>query len=75
MHPRPVMGNEGNNRDKGGSMTGWVGNIEEATTGNGSFRKVLFTGANVQLTVMSLHPGEEIGVEMQDHLDQVIRGG
>jgi mannose-6-phosphate isomerase-like protein (cupin superfamily) len=54
-------------------MTGWVGNMEEATTGNTYFREVLFTGATMQLTVMSLKPGEEIGVEMHDHLDQFIR--
>lgn len=54
-------------------MTGWVGNIEEATTANENFRTVLFTGTTMQLTVMSLPPGEEIGVEMHDHLDQFIR--
>ena len=54
-------------------MTGWVGNIERATLGNTNFREVLFTGANAQLTVMRLAPGEEIGVEMHDHLDQFIR--
>jgi mannose-6-phosphate isomerase-like protein (cupin superfamily) len=54
-------------------MTGWVGNVEQATTGNTNFRTVLFTGANIQLTVMRLGPGEEIGVEMHDHLDQFLR--
>ena len=54
-------------------MTGWVGNVEEATLENTNFRTVLFTGANVQLTVMRLGPGEEIGVEMHDHLDQFLR--
>lgn len=54
-------------------MTGWVGNIEEVTLGNANFREVLFTGANTQLTVMRLAPGEEIGVEMHDDLDQFIR--
>lgn len=54
-------------------MTGWVGDIEEATTGNTNFRTVLFTGQNMQLVVMTLKPGEEIGVEMHDHLDQFIR--
>jgi mannose-6-phosphate isomerase-like protein (cupin superfamily) len=34
---------------------------------------VLFTGPNLQLTVMCLATGEEIGVEMHDHLDQFIR--
>ena len=54
-------------------MTGWVGNIEEATTGNTYFREALFTGSALQLTVMSLGPGEEIGVEMHDDRDQFIR--
>ena len=54
-------------------MTGWVGNVEEATLENSNFRTVLFTGSNMQLTVMRLGPGEEIGVEMHDHLDQFLR--
>lgn len=54
-------------------MTGWVGNVEEATLENTNFRTVLFTGAKLQLTVMRLAPGEEIGVEMHDHLDQFLR--
>jgi mannose-6-phosphate isomerase-like protein (cupin superfamily) len=54
-------------------MTGWVADIEQATTGNTYFRQVLFTGGAMQLTVMSLNPGEEIGVEMHDHRDQFIR--
>lgn len=54
-------------------MTGWVGNIEEETLDNTNFRTVLFTGSNLQLTVMSLAPGEEIGLEMHDHLDQFLR--
>ena len=54
-------------------MTGWVGNIEDATVGNNNFRTVLFTGTATQLTVMRLAPGEEIGVEMHDHIDQFIR--
>jgi mannose-6-phosphate isomerase-like protein (cupin superfamily) len=54
-------------------MTGWVGDIEKETLANANFRTVLFTGANIQLTVMRLAPGEEIGLEMHDHLDQFIR--
>ena len=54
-------------------MTGWNGNIEAITLGNPTFRTVLFTGSNLQLTVMSLEPGEEIGLEMHDHRDQFIR--
>jgi len=54
-------------------MSGWVGNIERDTLDNENFRTVLFTGDRVQLTVMRLAPGEEIGVEMHDHLDQFLR--
>lgn len=54
-------------------MTGWIADIEAATLANDTFRTVLYTGRNMQLTVMTLQPGEEIGVEMHDHLDQFIR--
>lgn len=54
-------------------MRGWSSNIEEATTKNSTFRTVLFTGKAMQLTVMSIGPGEEIGVEVHDHIDQFLR--
>jgi len=54
-------------------MLGWVDNVEQVTLENTDFRKVLFTGHHVQLTVMRLAPGEEIGLEMHDHLDQFLR--
>ncbi len=54
-------------------MVGWVGNIERETIENTNFRQVLFTGSQAQLTVMSLGPGEEIGVEMHPDLDQFVR--
>jgi mannose-6-phosphate isomerase-like protein (cupin superfamily) len=54
-------------------MTGWVGDIEDATLTNDTFRTVLFTGEHMQLTVMRLRAGEEIGLEMHDDLDQFIR--
>lgn len=54
-------------------MLGWIGDIEGATLDNEAFRAVLFTGEHVQLTVMRLGPGEEIGREVHPHLDQFIR--
>lgn len=54
-------------------MTGWVGSIQGAAASNAYFRQVLYTAQNMQLVVMSLPPGEEIGVEMHDHLEQYIR--
>jgi mannose-6-phosphate isomerase-like protein (cupin superfamily) len=54
-------------------MTGYVGPIEKETLDNGFFRKVLFTGKHCQLVVMCLQPGEEIGEEVHDHVDQFFR--
>lgn len=54
-------------------MPGWSANIEEATTQNSTFRTVLFTGKTMQLTVMSIEPGGEIGLEAHDHIDQFLR--
>jgi mannose-6-phosphate isomerase-like protein (cupin superfamily) len=55
------------------TLGAWVGNIEDATKSNSSFRTVLFTGTHTQLTVMSLRAGEDIGWEVHGHLDQFIR--
>ena len=55
------------------SSLGWVDNVELATVSNANFRTVLFTGTHIQLTVMSLAVGEDIGWEMHDHLDQFLR--
>jgi len=53
-------------------MKGYVANIEELTLANENFRKVLYTDAKLQLVVMSLRPGEDIGEE-EHQLDQFIR--
>ncbi len=53
-------------------MKGYIANIEEITLENNNFRKVLYTGKNSQLVVMSINPGEEIGAEVHK-LDQFIR--
>lgn len=54
-------------------MIGWVGDIEQRTLENETFRTVLFTGAHAQLTVMRLAPGEDIGRERHPDRDQFIR--
>ena len=54
-------------------MTGWIGNIEETTLTNDTFRTVVHTADHLQLTVMRLLPGEEIGLEAHPDLDQFIR--
>jgi mannose-6-phosphate isomerase-like protein (cupin superfamily) len=54
-------------------MLAWVGDIEKATLGNDTFRTALFTGEHTQLTVMRLAPGEDIGREAHDGIDQFLR--
>lgn len=53
-------------------MNGYISNIEKDTVENNNFRKVLYTGKNSQLVVMSLKSGEEIGEEVHS-VDQFIR--
>jgi mannose-6-phosphate isomerase-like protein (cupin superfamily) len=53
--------------------TGYVDNIEARTIENGDFRRVLYTGAHLQLVLMTLQPGEEIGEEVHDDRDQFFR--
>ena len=52
---------------------GYTDNIEDRTLENSNFRKVLFTGKYMQLVVMSLKPGEDIGEEVHDTVDQFFR--
>ncbi len=52
---------------------GYTDNIEDRTLENSNFRKVLYTGKYMQLVVMSLKPGEEIGQEVHDTVDQFFR--
>ena len=54
-------------------MIGWIGDIERRTQENDTFRTVLFTGEHLQLTVMRLAPGEDIGRELHADRDQFIR--
>ena len=54
-------------------MKGYVENIEQVTLANGDFRRVLYTGHNLQLVAMSINPGEEIGEEVHDDRDQFFR--
>jgi mannose-6-phosphate isomerase-like protein (cupin superfamily) len=52
---------------------GFVGKIEKDTVKNDDFRRVLYTGKYSQLVLMSLKPGEEIGEEVHDDVDQFFR--
>jgi mannose-6-phosphate isomerase-like protein (cupin superfamily) len=54
-------------------MAEYIGAIEKQTLENTYFRQVLFTAQHVQLVVMCLRPGEEIGDEVHSKVDQFFR--
>jgi len=54
-------------------LKGYVIHIEKETTKNSDFRRVLYTGKYSQLVLMSIKPGEEIGEETHDDVDQFFR--
>jgi mannose-6-phosphate isomerase-like protein (cupin superfamily) len=54
-------------------MKGYVGNIETLTEDNDDYRRVVYTGRNLQLVLMALQPGEEIGEEVHETHDQFLR--
>lgn len=51
----------------------YVVNIEELTIGNDTFRTAAWTGANMQMTLMAIQPGEDIGLEVHTDHDQFLR--
>ena len=51
----------------------FVTNIEEATLQNTNYRTTLWTGQNLQTTLMSIEVGHDIGIEMHDTHDQFLR--
>lgn len=51
----------------------FVVNINEATKQNNTYRTALWTGTHLQVTLMSLNVGEDIGLEMHSNVDQFLR--
>ena len=51
----------------------FIFNIDHATNMNRNFRTALWTGQNMQLTLMSIPVRDDIGVEMHPDVDQFIR--
>jgi mannose-6-phosphate isomerase-like protein (cupin superfamily) len=54
-------------------MKGYCDDIEKRTVENADFRRVLYTGHNLQLVLMTLPPGCEIGEEVHEDRDQFFR--
>lgn len=58
---------------KASAKKGFVDDIEALTEENSDFRRVLYTGKNLQLVLMAIQPGEEIGEETHSDRDQFFR--
>lgn len=54
-------------------MKGFKSSIEKDALKNTNFRKVLYTSKHLQVVLMSLKPGEEIGAEIHKNIDQFFR--
>ncbi len=51
----------------------YVVNVEELTLQNENFRTAAWTGNNLQMTLMTIQPGEDIGLEVHEDHDQFLR--
>lgn len=71
--PRPDKINMNNTMLTDYGPKPFVTNIEQATKQNNSFRTALWTGNHLQLTLMSINTGEDIGLECHPNLDQFLR--
>jgi mannose-6-phosphate isomerase-like protein (cupin superfamily) len=54
-------------------MSRYVLDLERETISNTDFRRVIFTGHDLQLVLMTIAPGEELGAEIHPEHDQFIR--
>ena len=51
----------------------FITNIERATLANENYRTTLWTGKQMQLTLMTIQPGHDIGLEVHEDHDQFLR--
>jgi len=58
-------------KDYGGKP--FVVNVEQATLENNKFRVAKWTGANLQMTLMAVEVGDDIGLEVHEDHDQFLR--
>lgn len=54
-------------------MKAFMGDIRDRTETNRDFRRVIYTGPHMQLVLMALQPGEELGEEIHENTDQFFR--
>ena len=76
-HPAGITAQKDPGHEKSGihktGKSGFVANLREETRKNMDFRRVLYTGKFSQLVLMSLKPGEDIGLEIHEDVDQFFR--
>ena len=72
-HPAPAPPIRPNLRQRDHGPQPYVVDINKATLQNGNYRAALWTGKNLQLTLMCIPPGGEIGLEMHSDTDQFLR--
>lgn len=51
----------------------YIVNIEDLTKDNENYRTTVWTGEKLQMTVMSIEPGDDIGLEVHHGIDQFLR--
>ncbi len=73
LMPSNMSYNNTSMRSKDYGPRPFVIDINEATTENQYFRSALWTGKHLQVTLMSIEPGEDVGLEVHPNLDQFIR--
>ena len=51
----------------------FVVDIEDYTKQNENYRTTIWTGEKLQVTLMSIEPGDDIGLEIHHGIDQFLR--
>ena len=72
IEEEPAEEPEEGNEEISSDVKGFHNDIQEDTLENDNFRKVLYTAKNMQLVLMTLQPGENIGMESHES-DQFFR--
>lgn len=70
---RKIVRRRGKMEYKDNGKKPYMVNIQDATAQNDNFRIAIWTGEKLQLTVMSIEPNDEAGLEVHEGIDQFIR--
>lgn len=74
FHPLPIQNqDEDMDRQQDFGNSPYVVNIENAVERNRAFRRAIWTGRHLQVTLMNIRPGEDIGLERHQNTDQFLR--